>query len=71
MADAVDHVPATAEALKHERYVYLACAGPYTGDDRHTVLAERLEGTISQEHAKWNELSRRTEGADQKKAEPS
>lgn len=43
----------TAEALKHERYLYLAQAGPYTGDDRHRQLAERLEGLISQEHAKW------------------
>jgi hypothetical protein len=43
----------TAEALKHERYLYLALAGPYAGDDRHSHLAERLEGLISQEHAKW------------------
>jgi hypothetical protein len=43
----------TAEALKHERYLYLAQAGPYAGDDRHSQLAERLEGLISQEHAKW------------------
>jgi hypothetical protein len=43
----------TAEALKHERYLYLAAAGPYAGDDRHPHLAERLEGLISQEHAKW------------------
>ena len=43
----------TAEALKHERYLYLAKAGPYGGEDRHRQLAERLEGLISQEHAKW------------------
>jgi Protein of unknown function (DUF4231) len=43
----------TAEALKHERYLYLAKAGPYSGEDRHLRLAERLEGLISQEHAKW------------------
>ena len=43
----------TAEALKHERYLYLALAGPYAGDSRHSQLAERLEGLISQEHAKW------------------
>jgi hypothetical protein len=43
----------TAEALKHERYLYLAKAGPYAEDDRHRQLAERLEGLISQEHAKW------------------
>lgn len=43
----------TAEALKHERYLYLAKAGPYVGEDQHRQLAERLEGLISQEHAKW------------------
>jgi Protein of unknown function (DUF4231) len=34
----------TAEALKHERYLYLARVGPYVGEDRHRVLAERIEG---------------------------
>jgi len=43
----------TAEALKHERYLYLATAGPYAGEDRHSQLAERIECLISQEHAKW------------------
>lgn len=43
----------TAEALKHERYLYLARAGPYTGEDRHRRLAERVEGLVFQEHAKW------------------
>jgi hypothetical protein len=45
----------TAEALKHERYLYLASAGPYVGDDRHRVLAERVEGLVSQEHARWTD----------------
>lgn len=45
----------TAEALKHEKYLYLAAAGPYSAEDRHRVLAERLEGLISQEHARWTE----------------
>jgi Protein of unknown function (DUF4231) len=43
----------TAEALKHERYLYLARAAHYAEEDRHSQLAERLEGLISQEHAKW------------------
>jgi len=43
----------TAEALKHERYLYLAKAGPYAGEDRHRQLAERIEGLVSQEHARW------------------
>jgi uncharacterized protein DUF4231 len=43
----------TAEALKHERYLYLAKAGPYGQGGRHEELAERLEGLISREHARW------------------
>jgi hypothetical protein len=45
----------TAEALKHEKFLFLSSAGPYTGPDRLRVLAERLEGLISQEHAKWTQ----------------
>jgi Protein of unknown function (DUF4231) len=48
----------TAEALKHERFLYLARAGPYAGEDRHRQLAERIEGLVSQEHAKWTASSR-------------
>ncbi|MGH4019891.1 MAG: DUF4231 domain-containing protein [Pseudonocardiaceae bacterium] len=49
----------TAEALKHEKFLYLAAAGPYSADDRRRVLAERLEGLVSQEHAKWTEVRQR------------
>ncbi len=45
----------TAESLKHERHLYLAAAGPYAGKDRDRVLAERVEGMVSQEHAKWTD----------------
>ena len=43
----------TAEALKHERFLYLAKAGAYGGEDRHGQLAMRIETLISQEHTKW------------------
>ena len=52
----------TAEALKHERYLYLAHAGPYSDPGRERVLAERVEGLVSQEHAKWTESRDRSEG---------
>ena len=45
----------TAEALKHEKFLFIAGAGPYGGDNRGVVLAERTEGLVSQEHAKWTE----------------
>jgi hypothetical protein len=44
----------TCEALKHEKYLFLAAAGPYAKvDDPLPLLAERIEGLISQENAKW------------------
>ncbi len=52
----------TAEALKHERYLYLAHAGPYSNPGRDRVLAEKVEGLVSQEHAKWTESRDRSEG---------
>lgn len=51
----------TCEALKHEKYLFLAHAGPYSGaNDARALLADRIEGLISQEHAKW--VSAREEG---------
>ncbi len=44
----------TSEALKHEKYLYLGEAGPYTSSENpRALLAERVEGLVSQEHAKW------------------
>ena len=44
----------TCESLKHEKYIFLANAGPYTGvDNPRAMLAERVESLVSQEHAKW------------------
>ena len=49
----------TAEALKREKFLYLAAAGPYAGPDgRDRLLAERVEGLVSQEHAAWAEVQR-------------
>lgn len=44
----------TCESLKHEKYTFLARAGPYAGVRKPLpLLADRIEGLISQEHAKW------------------
>jgi hypothetical protein len=44
----------TCERLKHDKYLYLAHAGPYTKAPRpEALLAERVEGLVSQEHAAW------------------
>jgi len=44
----------TCEQLKHEQFLYLAGAGPYRdAADRDLLLAEHVEGLVSQEHAAW------------------
>jgi hypothetical protein len=48
------HYRSTAEALKHEKYLYLAQAGSYaTAANPDALLAERVEGKVSQEHSAW------------------
>lgn len=45
---------ATAEALTSEKYLYLANAQPYAvATDPRALLAARVEGLVSHEHAKW------------------
>jgi hypothetical protein len=44
----------TCEALRHEKFLFLAKAGPYAAAaDPRVLLAERIESLVSQEHAKW------------------
>jgi hypothetical protein len=44
----------TCESLRHEKFLYLALAGPYvSAEGPHKLLAERIESLVSQEHAKW------------------
>lgn len=45
----------------YKKFLYLARAGPYASDNPHPLLAERIEGLISQENAKW--ISAREEPA--------
>ena len=48
---------ATCEALKHEKYLYNANAGPYVGaQDARALLAVRVVALISQETTKWASL---------------
>jgi hypothetical protein len=45
---------ATCERLKHERFLFMAHAGPYAATPNpEGLLAERIEGLVSQEHAAW------------------
>jgi Trk K+ transport system NAD-binding subunit len=44
----------TAEALKHEKYLWYAGAGHYlNAENPEALLAERIEALISTENAKW------------------
>lgn len=44
----------TCETLRHEKFLYLAQAGPYAEAKRPVaLLAERVEGLVSQEHGAW------------------
>ena len=44
----------TAESLKHEKFLFLAHAGPYAdATDPRAMLAERVEALISQENSQW------------------
>jgi Protein of unknown function (DUF4231) len=44
----------TSERLKHEKFLFLAGAGPYAAAAKpEALLAERVEGLVSQEHAAW------------------
>ncbi len=48
---------ATCEALKHEKFTYIAKAGVYAAPgDAHALLAERAETIGSQENSKWASL---------------
>lgn len=55
---------ATCERLKHEQFLFMAQAGPYAAAaNPEALLAERVEGLVSQEHASW--VSQREEAAKQ------
>jgi hypothetical protein len=44
----------TAESLKHEKFMFLAKAGPYANvADPRIAMAERVEALISQENTQW------------------
>jgi len=45
---------ATSEALKHEKFMFQAKAGPYANAvDPRVALAERIEAVMSQENSQW------------------
>ncbi len=57
----------TAEALKHEKFLFLSKAGAYaTASNATALLAESVESLVSQEHSKWTsaqEQKQKAQGA--------
>ena len=52
----------TAEALKHEKFLFIKRGGPYaTAKDADGLLVETVESLVSQEHAKWSSVQQQTE----------
>jgi len=62
---------ATAERLKHEKFLFLSAAGPYKGQpepERLIALAERVEEHVSTEHANWFNETRSVVSAQKQEA---
>lgn len=61
---------ATSEALKHEKFLYMAHAGPYaTASDQRGFLAERVESLVSQENSQWTSVQQQSgKGQDKNQA---
>ena len=48
-----------SETLKHEKYLFLASAGPYAQcENSFTLLVERCENIISHENLNWTQINR-------------
>ncbi|MFD6221450.1 DUF4231 domain-containing protein [Nocardia asteroides] len=52
---------ATAEALKREKYLFLAKTGPYRDTGRRRVLADRTEAILAAENASWTAVHEETD----------
>lgn len=52
---------ATSETLKHEKFLYMAHAGPYaSASDQRSLLAERVESLVSQENSQWTSVQQQS-----------
>lgn len=61
----------TCEALKHEKFLYAATAGPYAATDTpQRLLAERVESLVSQEHSKWLAVEEQMSKSDSQTRQP-
>ena len=62
----------TAEALKHEKFLYLAHAGAYAASaNPRVLLAERIEVLVTDENTKWISHQQEAAAPAQESAAPS
>lgn len=64
---------ATSEALTHEKYLFLALAGPYSasGANPPVLLAERIEMITSQENTRWVSVQEQSARSKDSKSQPA
>ena len=55
---------AVAESLKQEKYLYLARAEPYSGDQPFELLVQRVEALLKRETTGWAQAMRAAGAAD-------
>ena len=60
---------ASAEALKQEKYLYLARVEPYNGDQPFELLVQRVEALLKSETTGWAQAMRAAGAADKAERE--
>ena len=60
---------AVAESLKQEKYLYLARAEPYNGDQPFELLVQRVESLLKSETTAWAQAMRAAGAADKAERE--
>ena len=60
---------AAAESLKQEKYLYLARAEPYNGDQPFELLVQRVEALLKSETTGWAQAMRTAGAADRAERE--
>lgn len=56
----------TCESLKHEKYIFLTKAEPYSEEDPFGLFVQRIESLISKENSAWSQYTQ--SGADSSKS---
>ncbi len=59
---------ATAEQLKHEKFLFLTRTEPYSDDDAFTLLVQRVESLIAKETSVWAQAVKK--GGEDRKNNP-